>query len=192
MRNAQRQPLRDGGFADTGFADQARVVFGAAAKDLLHPVDFAIPPDDGIHLPRPRFGGQVGAISQQGFALFIPLLFAAGFGGSGRFTLPLFRFLRIIGFVAAENLLQKRKSGGAAGGKPVFVVLAVTVHIAHHQLHLLIHLLDVVLRHPEFIQHLLHRFDAQLPRTGQAQTVVDRLVSLHTGNKHHSGSFFAS
>ena len=45
-----RQAFDDGGLADAGFANQNRIVLGAAAEHLNHAQDFAVAPDDRIEL----------------------------------------------------------------------------------------------------------------------------------------------
>lgn len=49
----------DGGFADAGFADQDRVVFGAAGEDLEDAADFFVAADDRVEFAFPRFLGEV-------------------------------------------------------------------------------------------------------------------------------------
>ena len=44
------EALDDGGLADAGFADEDRVVLGAAAEDLDDALDFVGAADDGIEL----------------------------------------------------------------------------------------------------------------------------------------------
>jgi hypothetical protein len=52
-----RQTFHNGGLADTGFADQNRVVLGAPGQDLDHAHDLVISPDDRVQL---AFPGQLG------------------------------------------------------------------------------------------------------------------------------------
>ena len=59
MHDGLRQALHDGGLADAGLADQHRVVLGAPAQHLHHPLDFLLAADDGIELAFHRGGGQV-------------------------------------------------------------------------------------------------------------------------------------
>ncbi len=54
-----RQALHDGGLADTGFTDQHRVVLGAPAQHLHHPLDFLLAADDRVQLAFHRGGRQV-------------------------------------------------------------------------------------------------------------------------------------
>ena len=45
-----RQAFDDRGLADAGFAEQHRIVLGAAAEDLDDALDFVLPADDRIEL----------------------------------------------------------------------------------------------------------------------------------------------
>ena len=47
-----RQPLGDGGLADSRLTDQRRVVLGAAAQDLDDALDLLLAPDDRVELAR--------------------------------------------------------------------------------------------------------------------------------------------
>ena len=51
---ALREPLGDRGLADTGLADQHRVVLRAAREDLDHAADLLVAADHRIELSRPR------------------------------------------------------------------------------------------------------------------------------------------
>ena len=48
--DALRQAFDDGGFSDAGLADQHRIIFGAAAKNLDHAIEFAVTADQRIKL----------------------------------------------------------------------------------------------------------------------------------------------
>ena len=48
--DALREPLGDGGLADARFADQHRIVLGAAREDLHGAADLLVPPDHRIEL----------------------------------------------------------------------------------------------------------------------------------------------
>ena len=56
------QSFDNGRLADAGFADQHRIVLGAAAENLQHPLDFVGPADDRIQL---TFLGQLGQIASE-------------------------------------------------------------------------------------------------------------------------------
>ena len=60
--NAPRESFDDGGFADAGFADEDRIVFGAPRQHLHHAADFVIAPDDWIDFSLARGGGEVAAV----------------------------------------------------------------------------------------------------------------------------------
>ena len=55
------EALDDGGLADAGLAHQHRVVLGAARQDLHHPLDLAVPADDGVELLVAGLLGEVAA-----------------------------------------------------------------------------------------------------------------------------------
>ena len=59
VRDALRQAFDDRCLADAGFADQHRIVLGAAAQNLDHAVDFAFAADQRIQLAVHRSLGQV-------------------------------------------------------------------------------------------------------------------------------------
>ena len=63
--DALGEPLGDGGLADTGLADQDRVILGPAAEDLDNAPDFAIAADDRVELALARQLGQVAPIALQ-------------------------------------------------------------------------------------------------------------------------------
>ena len=50
LHDAQGQTFSDGGLADTRFADQHRVVLGAARQDLDRTADFLVAADDRVEL----------------------------------------------------------------------------------------------------------------------------------------------
>ena len=56
------QPFGNGGFSDTGFSDQDRVVLGFAGEDPDHVPDLIVPPDDRVHFLAARPFDQVGAV----------------------------------------------------------------------------------------------------------------------------------
>ena len=61
--DALGEPLDDGGLADAGFADEHRVVLGAAGEHLNHAADFVVSPDDRIELALARELGQVASVA---------------------------------------------------------------------------------------------------------------------------------
>ena len=62
---AQRQTLDDRGLADAGFADQHRIVLGAAGQHLDGAADFFVAPDHGVELAVARRLRQVARIFLQ-------------------------------------------------------------------------------------------------------------------------------
>jgi hypothetical protein len=57
--DALGETLDDGGLADAGFADQHRVVLGAAGKDLDDAADLLVAADDRVDLARAGARGEV-------------------------------------------------------------------------------------------------------------------------------------
>ena len=66
--NSLGQAFRDRGFAHARLTNQDRVIFGAAAQDLHHALNFPIAPHHGIELVLDRRLGQVGAVGGQNVA----------------------------------------------------------------------------------------------------------------------------
>src|SRR5262249_16840715 len=60
--DALRQPLDDRGLADTGLADEHRVVLRAAREHLDDAPDLLVTPDNGIELPRLGECGEVAPV----------------------------------------------------------------------------------------------------------------------------------
>ncbi len=58
--NQLGQALGDGGLADTGLANEKRIVLGAARKDLHHTLDFLFATDHGVELTVARFLRKIG------------------------------------------------------------------------------------------------------------------------------------
>ena len=63
--DAQRKTFGDGGLADTGLADQHRIVLGAAGEHLDGAADFLVAADDRIELAVARRLGQVARVFLQ-------------------------------------------------------------------------------------------------------------------------------
>ena len=57
-----RQSFSDGCFANTGFADQDRIVLGAARQNLNHSADLFVAADDRVELALFRHFGEVAAV----------------------------------------------------------------------------------------------------------------------------------
>ena len=52
--DAQREPFDDGGFTDTGFADQHRIVLCPARQNLNHPANLVVAPDHRVEFSLAR------------------------------------------------------------------------------------------------------------------------------------------
>ena len=76
--DAQRQPFGDRRLADTGFADQHRIVLGAARQHLDGAADLVVAADDRIELAGAGIGGQISRVLLQ---CVITLLGARRIGG---------------------------------------------------------------------------------------------------------------
>ncbi len=61
LNDALRQTLNDGRLADAGFADQGRVILGAARENLDHALDLVRAPDDRVEPTGLSHLGQIGA-----------------------------------------------------------------------------------------------------------------------------------
>ena len=61
-RDLLGEALDDGGLADAGFADEHRVVLGAAAEHLHHPLGFLLAADDRIEL---LLAGELGEVATE-------------------------------------------------------------------------------------------------------------------------------
>ncbi len=72
--DALRQAFDDRGLADAGFADQHRIVLGAAGEHLHHAADFFVAADDRIELAAPRLFGQVAGVALQRLVLGFGIL----------------------------------------------------------------------------------------------------------------------
>jgi hypothetical protein len=63
LDDALRQAFHDGGLADAGFADQHRIVLGAAAQHLHDAADLFVAADHGVELAAPRLLGQIDGVA---------------------------------------------------------------------------------------------------------------------------------
>ena len=66
----KRQAFDDGGFADARFADQHRIILGAARQHLDHPANFIVAADHRIELALARQVGEVAAVLFQRLIFF--------------------------------------------------------------------------------------------------------------------------
>src|SRR6185312_17137221 len=78
--DAAREPYRDRGLADAGFADEQRVVLLAAAEHLDRAADLAIAADQRIDLAVLRLLVEVDAIGLERVALLLGLVAGLGVG----------------------------------------------------------------------------------------------------------------
>jgi hypothetical protein len=76
--DSEGQAFGDGGFTDSGFSDEAWVVFGASAKDLHHALDFVLSSDHGVELALASEFGEVSAKFIKGLSLRGSALGVAG------------------------------------------------------------------------------------------------------------------
>src|ERR1700739_3626508 len=80
MDDAARQAFRDCGLADTGLADEQRIVLLPPAQHLDGAVDLGIPADQRIDLALARLLVEVDAISVERIALLLLLVAGLGVG----------------------------------------------------------------------------------------------------------------
>ena len=108
--DAKRQALGDGGLAHPRFADQHRVVLGAARQHLYDPPDLLIAADDGIELALPRQRSQIARV------LFQRLVLALGIGiGDTLSAAELGE--RLVDALAAHTESAEQRCGAGAGGE---------------------------------------------------------------------------
>ena len=195
--------LRDGGLADTGFADEAGVVLLAAAQNLDGAVDLTVAADDVVQPDLTRLAGQVLAVGVQKFAA--GRLFAALAG----------LFVPLGGVLLPAVHAQRERCTGA--GHEVFVpilaalrlphvhhhgerIAGAVAQLLHHVFHPVFHVVHVLVRHAELLHQILHRLDVQLAGTMQTVPLVFHLAVLHpldeddgrtllASNADHSSSF---
>ena len=209
--NTQRKSLRDGGFADTRFTDQAGVVFGTAGENLDHTLDLFISADDIIDIALTSLSGQILAVKTDMFTVFPIRLFS--FAG---FIAVISVVIRFVGVV--EHVEEIRERRGAAGGKTVFLIVIFSIiisriavgirgldshilsnfghithfsHILHNGVHLLLNGLKIIGRDAHLLDDIFYRLDAQLFRAQQTIT-AGLLIVLVTGYKYNSGAFLTS
>ena len=115
--DALREPLDDGGLADTRLADEHRIVLGPALQDLNRAANLVVAADDRIELALGCPLGQIDAVLLERLAIF-------------------FR-CRVLDLGAAANLLDRlleRRARGAAGFQDAAEFAAVVAGREHEQL----------------------------------------------------------
>ena len=86
VEDALRQAFDDSGLAHSGFADQHRVVLGAALQHLDGAADFVIAPDYRVQLALLRPFGEVDAVLGQRLPLLLRIGALHGFAAAHRFN----------------------------------------------------------------------------------------------------------
>src|ERR1019366_3037624 len=83
--DALSEAFDDGGLADSGLANEHRVVFGAARKDLDDAADFFIASNDGIELAAARLLGEIAGVALErlvlGFGILVRNFLRAAYDG---------------------------------------------------------------------------------------------------------------
>src|SRR5262249_42643188 len=74
LDDALRQPFHDGGLPDAGFADEDRVVLGAAAQHLDHAPYLLIAPDDRVEFLFARRFRQVAPVTFERLVFLLRVL----------------------------------------------------------------------------------------------------------------------
>ena len=185
------QTLRDGSLAHAGLANQAGIVLLAAVEDLNDPLRLLRSADDLIQSALPGAASETGAVGIQKLAF----LSAARMGtGSGRLLWGLLRFLRRSVRIA-EEFVQERERCSLAFLLVIRVLLRL---LGIHHLHafkgagqLRVHILQIIIRDPHALHHLVHRLDAKLSGAFQAEALVFGLSVFDFRDKNHSNILFA-
>jgi hypothetical protein len=117
-----RQTLDNGSLADAGFADQHRVVLGAALQDLDRAADFVVAPDHRVELAFARPRGQVLGVFGQRLALafgFLRLHILAAAHGRNRLLQRGFLHAMLLqqppGFALVVQRRQQKQLGRDVG-----------------------------------------------------------------------------
>ena len=180
--NALGDALGDGGLADAGFADQAGVVFLAAAEDLQRAVNFTVAADNAVDAAVFGLLGQVFTVGVQELAARGLVLFAGLFP------------VGVLG-VGAQAERERR----AAAGDEFLLAFGVG---GHHRAgltgflqeagHALLHVFEVLVAHAETLHQVVDRFDVQFAGAGQAVPFLNGFAVLKALYKDHCGTFFAA
>ena len=117
------KPFDDGGLADAGFAEQHRIVFGAAAEDLDDALHLGLAADDGIELALARALGEVAAEGLKRRRAAALAVAAAGAGARRGVQEGVGVFLFVIGALLAVIVVVGRGTVLAVVGGVAVVVL---------------------------------------------------------------------
>ena len=180
--DADCQTLGNGRLADTGFADQARVVLLAAVQNLNDAVGLTVAAHDVVNAAFCGLLGQVLAVIVQIFALFVLL---AGRTGAGL-------------LLRAACGLPRQSAGsdrvGLVGGVVVRAVRTGGNQIVQvgQGADLTGERFEVVLGDTHLLHDVVERLDTQFACALEAQTLLGGLIrSLDFGDEHHRDVFLA-
>ena len=194
-----REALGNGRLADARLADQTGIVFLTAVEDLHDALRLDLAADDAVKLAVARLAGQILAV---GIEELVPLLAL-----TGRLLLrSLLLFLlvllcRQLAFVSgiAEKLIEEREGRRLA---LLLLVVLVTVRLLllggdHAQSaqsvgHFAAQIFQIVVRDAHALHQIVHGLDAKLPRTFEAEALVDGISVFNFCNENDRKIFLAS
>ena len=195
--NPQSDSLGDGGFADTRFTDQTRIVFGAAGQNLNHTCDFLVPSDHCIQFSVGSTLAQIGAVVPQEFQLLFPLGAALPAGRIRNFGIvclgyilvtlcrhsPVLQAFQCLSGILNHVLQKLRHHTGTSHFKTV------TIHHVHH---LIRDLFQFLVRDSHLFHIFINLRHVHFLCTYQTQTIVFLFIPLHCRNKDNRRTLFAS
>ena len=194
------QSLGNRRLADTGFTDQAGIVFLTAVQNLDDTLQLLVPSHHGIQLSGAGAGRQVDAVVVQIFPLSVfPICRRIGSRAllAGSRPLPRFpvrRILRCSGSAAVgPEGIQKLSEEGKGRGFAVLVVLRGLLRVHPHQFlhaahgvhHLTGKIVEIFVGDSHFGQDIIHRFDVELSGAFEAEPFTLGLVSFDFCDKYH-------
>ena len=185
------QRLGNGSLAHARLADEAGIVFLMAAKNLHKAGKFSVSSND---LPKLSFSCLIGQISAvKGEVLSVLVLFSL-FTLSLLFVLALLRARGRSLVLHGQSAKQLSEINGRGVADRLITLLLGQGQIARlqHLGHFQIHTLDILVGDAHFLHNVVHRLDAQLLSTLQANALVDGLILLHTGDEDHRRALFAT
>ena len=158
-RHLQCKALGNRRLTNAGFTDQTRIVFRAAAEDLLNTIDLLITSNDPVNFSVACATGQISAVHIQIFTLFILFLFGTRLPAG---SLPLsilrnggrlpVRLFKLFGAIHLYKPLHK----GHYRRSPLLKVLIAILHVKH-SVNLLGGVFHIILRDPHALHHLFDR-----------------------------------